>query len=375
MLRRATSLTSRPSRRVIGATLAASALGLAIAPVASAATRPHKTLTPLQQGMAFYKGKVITLISPDAPGGGFDTVARVVAPFIGQYLGATVNVTNDSPANTIAGQDLFVASPADGLTVGMVNPGPDIEDAVTGTPGVNFNPEKLQFLGGNNPNAGNGFTCLASSPYKTFADVVHAPASSPVSEVIVSTGTQTLNLDLTNAAFGINARVIGGYTSTSNEVAGLERGDGNCSSVGINTGGFGPYIAAGKANVLLDDFVPNPATAYYSYVQNAMTLPQAYKAFPATTKNESLARVALTQVTGTGIGHEFNLQPRVASYKVAAMRAAVKYALTNIQCEDKLLAAGQQNGYIDGPRGLADYKTEYAALKKVSGIIKTALGV
>ena len=119
------------------------------------------------------------------------------------------------------------------------------------------------------------------------------------------------------------AKVIGGYTSTSNEVAGLERGDGNCSSVGINTGGFGPYIAAGKANVLLDDFVPNPATAYYSYVQSAMTLPQAYKAFPATTKTESLARVALTEVTGTGIGHEFNLQPRVASYKVAAMRAAL----------------------------------------------------
>ena len=345
-----------------------------MAPVAaSASTAPQKKLTPLQQGLNFYRGKVITLVSPDAVGGGFDTVARIVAPVMASYLHATVNVTNDAPANTIAGQDLFEASPPDGLTIGMLNAGSDIEDIVTGSPGVNFNPQKTQFLGGNNPNAGQGFECLTSSGISNFGKVVHA--TSPVSEVIVSTGTQTLMLDLENAAFHINARVVGGYSNTSSEVQGQIRGDGQCSVMGISTSGFGPFLAAGKAKLLLDVFTPNPATAFYSASTSAMTLATAYKTFKATSRTESLARTALSAVSGTGVGHEFNAPAKTPAAEVAALRAAVQSALTNITVEDKLLAAGQQNGWVTGPRALQDYKAELAALTPVASIIKNALGI
>jgi Tripartite tricarboxylate transporter family receptor len=356
-------------------TLGISSIGLLAVPVtaAGASSAPHKKLTLLQQGLNFYKGKTITLIAPDNTGGGFDLTARAVAPFIGQYLGASVNVTNDPPANTIAGQDLFEASPPDGLTMGMVNAGADIEDEVTGQPGVNFNPQKTQFLGGNN-GGGAGFSCLATSPYKTFGDVVAATAANPVTETVISTGTQVLNTDLLNAAFALNAKIIGGYASTSLEVAGFERGDGNCGPLGITTGSFGPFLVAGKATELVKFSSVNPATAYYAQQQSTPLLTDEFKAFPAKTKTESDARTALLQLTHAG-GHEFNFQPRVANYKVAAMRAAIHAALTNIQCEDKLLSTGQQNGWITGDRELQLYKDEYVALKKVSGIIKTALGV
>src|SRR5580692_6273835 len=93
-------------RAALGVTIGVSAIGLLTAPLAASASVSTKKLTPLQQGLNFYKNKTITLISPDAVGGGFDTNARIIAPYMSTYLHATINITNDSPANTLAGQDL-----------------------------------------------------------------------------------------------------------------------------------------------------------------------------------------------------------------------------------------------------------------------------
>ncbi|MGH9918805.1 MAG: hypothetical protein ACRD6W_08065, partial [Nitrososphaerales archaeon] len=54
-------------RRALGVALAGAALGLALAPAAAAAsTASGKPLTQLQKGMAFYRGKTITIIEPGA---------------------------------------------------------------------------------------------------------------------------------------------------------------------------------------------------------------------------------------------------------------------------------------------------------------------
>ncbi len=358
--------------------LGAAGLGLAVVPVAAAASAaPHKKPTPLQQGLNFYKGKTITLIAPDSPGGGFDTNARIIAPFMATYLGATINVTNDPPANTVAGQDLMEASKPDGLTLGMINPGADIENIVTGLPGLNFNPQKVQFLGGTATGAGSAFECNTPNPsgIKTFADAVHATAASPVTEVIVSSGAQTLSLDLIDTAFDLKSKVIGGYVSTSAEVAGQERGDGECGVLGIATPGFGPYDAAGKAAVMMINGHPNPATAFASEDNAAMQFSAAEKAFPATTKLERDARAAISSMGTYGVGHQYNAPAKTAGYKVLALRAAVQKALTNVQCEDKLLASGQPVGWVTGPRALRDYKLELKSLTPLKALIATALGV
>src|SRR5580698_5861608 len=52
-------------------------------------------------GASYFKGKTITLISPDAPGGSYDTYARLFAPYLGQELGATVNVEDVPAAGTL----------------------------------------------------------------------------------------------------------------------------------------------------------------------------------------------------------------------------------------------------------------------------------
>lgn len=364
----------RVRQRLLIVGLGVGTLGLLAAPIGAAASVSHKKpLTLLQKGLNYYAGQTITIISPDAVGGGFNTVSRIVAPFLASYLHATVNVTNISQANTIAGQDQFEADPKNGLTVGMINAGTDIEAIVTNTSGVNFNPQKVVFLGGNNVSAGGGFECLTSAGYTSFKQVVQS--TSPVSEVIVSSGTQTLQLDLTNAAFNIDAKVIGGFTNTSAEVQGEESGLGNCGVLSIATPAWGPYLEAGQAHLLMETKAPNPAIAYYNTTLSAMSLATAFKDFPAKTRSQTLARNALTQVTAVGVGHQFNLAAGTPLDEVTAMRAAVQAALTNISCENQLLAQGQSNGFVSGSRALGYYKSEYAALKKVSALIESALGI
>jgi len=331
---------------------------------AARASVHHDTSTAslLAQGKKFYKGKTITIIAPDAPGGGFDEYARAVAPVVATYLHAQVIVSNIAPANTITGQDAFNAAKPDGLTVGMINPGSDIQDQVTNVPGVNFNPLRLAFLGA----SGGGpveFGCLASSPYKSMTQVIQS--TSPVSEIVVTKGSQTVQLRLLNAAFGFPAQVITGYTSTHAEVQGFERGDGNCSVLGIAD--LGSFIAAGKSSILFRTAPVAKGTAFAGEQANAALLSTLAKKFPAKTNRERLARAAI--VTLGNIGHEFNLQTKVSEDRVLAMRAAIQFALTNKTVQSNLLAEGNEIGFISGVQAKADYVSEYTNLKRVASII------
>src|ERR1700760_2321845 len=72
-----------------------------------------------------FKGKTITLIAPDAPGGSYDSYARLFAPYLGQELGATVNVENVDGGRTLDRHNQMAAASNNGLTIGMVHVGGD----------------------------------------------------------------------------------------------------------------------------------------------------------------------------------------------------------------------------------------------------------
>jgi tripartite-type tricarboxylate transporter receptor subunit TctC len=349
----------------------------AFANVATAVTS-HKKLTPLQQGLNFYKGKTITIISPDFVGGGYDATSRAVAPFLASYLGATVNVENDGPAVTVAGQDLAEASTPNGLTVGMLDTGVDIEDQLLHLTGVNFNPTRVAWLGGQGTGGGAQITCNTTPPagqkaILSFADLVAATAADPVTELTIVTGGQTLDLQLLDAAFGIHYKFINAYQESANVVAGLERGDGECASQGNVT--LGSYVQGGKGVFLFQSDVPlNPATAFYSEVEHLPTFDQEAAKYKATTKQENLARVAYRDVTENSSAHTFFLQTKAPYDEVLAMRAAIKAAFENPQTEDRLLQAGEAPTYTNGTKAKAQYFSEYDALAKVKTILAEAVG-
>lgn len=66
---------------------------------------------------ATYPDRTIKIIVPQPPGGGFDTVARVLADKLQPLLGQTVLVENRVGAGTLVGTEAAAKSPADGYTL------------------------------------------------------------------------------------------------------------------------------------------------------------------------------------------------------------------------------------------------------------------
>ena len=67
-----------------------------------------------------YPVKSIRFISPYPPGGGNDTLSRIIADKMGEQLGQRVIVDNRPGANTIVGTELLAKSPPDGYTFALV---------------------------------------------------------------------------------------------------------------------------------------------------------------------------------------------------------------------------------------------------------------
>jgi len=98
---------------------------------------------------SFFEGKTVRVIVGLAPGGGFDTYARVVARHIGKHVpgNPTFIVENMTGAGSlIAANHIFKVAKPDGLTVGKFN-GALMLGQVLGQPGVEFDARKFEFIG------------------------------------------------------------------------------------------------------------------------------------------------------------------------------------------------------------------------------------
>lgn len=96
---------------------------------------------------AFFRGKTVRMIVGFSPGGGYDAYARMMAPHLGQRLGATVVVENQPGAGSLtAMNNLYVAEP-DGLRMILANGTAAGLAQIMETPGVRFDLEKYGHLG------------------------------------------------------------------------------------------------------------------------------------------------------------------------------------------------------------------------------------
>src|SRR4051812_24477971 len=64
-----------------------------------------------------YPNKPVRVIVPQPPGGGFDTVGRLLADRMGKQLGQSFVVENRAGSGTLVGTDLAAKAQADGYTL------------------------------------------------------------------------------------------------------------------------------------------------------------------------------------------------------------------------------------------------------------------
>lgn len=343
---------------------------LIAAPVASASTKGHNSKKAQQaltcksangvkitgtdaklacSGLQAYRGKTITFIAPDKPGGGFDQFARAYQPYLSQYLGATVNVTNIPAGNTVAGQNYVASTNSSnpGYTVGWLNAGPDIEDSILGLAGIQFNPTGEAFLGSTAPDltamaAINSSACAAWD-HGFAAMLKRNSASNKVEELIQSTGSTTFTLLMINGVFGIHYHATPGYASSADLVAGWLRGDGCVIDDPVSV--LGSYVKAGKATPLLVNSKVLRSNQYYAQFVGVPTFAQAEKLYGKYIKNRTQKVAAQVLLVDANTSRVFFTPPKTPQNLQAALRSAFKWASFNSGLQAKIETLGASPGY------------------------------
>ncbi len=222
------------------------------AQVATTAPTAAPTKAPsagaVEPDFAFFNGKTVTYVVATSAGGGYDTYARTITPFIQKYLpGSTVIVKNSPGAGHIIGaNEVYLAKP-DGLTFGTFNTAL-IFSQLVGAQGIQFDLAKLSWIA--KLSSDNRVLLIgAKTPYKTFDDAVKASQTTPI--VLSSAGVSSAsNIDalLLQQAMGMKVKMIAGYTGNDSDLA-ILRGEvegevGSYSSLAH-------FVDSGDARILL----------------------------------------------------------------------------------------------------------------------------
>ena len=125
----------------------------------------------------FFKGQTITFIVPTKAGGGVDTYARMISPYIEKYTGATVVVLNKPGGQSLIGMnDLYVSRP-DGLTIGTAYLEGPIGFQIAAQPGVRYDLAKMSWLAGITPDPNTLIVRSSLKKIQSWKDVLNNPTS------------------------------------------------------------------------------------------------------------------------------------------------------------------------------------------------------
>lgn len=105
------------------------------------------TTAAAQDAAEFYKDNVIKWIVPYDPGGGYDEYSRIVIPYFEKYTGARVDIVNMPGSGGMKGAVEIFNSPADGLTVGIINGSAMVTNQLAEIEGANYKVGDYNYLG------------------------------------------------------------------------------------------------------------------------------------------------------------------------------------------------------------------------------------
>ncbi len=269
--------------------------------------------------LAYFKGKTITLIAPDGPGGDYDLYARILAPAFGQYLGATVNVENVPGGGTIVGGNQIASAAPNGLTLGLFSVGGDEASVIEHHPGQNFNLTNLSWIGqpGTSPSV---FLTQPNSSVTTFAQLLTTKTS--INVLDIRNGTGDLLDRVVLGAFGIPYKLLTGFTSVATLKQGFLAQDGQF--LFENLPPFKSLIQGNQAKPLL---VTSPATGSLAgLVAGVPTLSSELSKVSLTTAQHAAVKEADNLAT---LAFDMGGPPGIPADRLAVLRDAFNAAVTN----------------------------------------------
>jgi tripartite-type tricarboxylate transporter receptor subunit TctC len=177
------------------------------------------------------EGETISLVVPYEPGGGYDSYARLLAPYLEEELGATIAVENRVGAGGLLALNNLLTEEPDGTSIAIMNGVGAGGSAIAGAEGAAFSLDDFTYVGRvvSEPPL---VVTSATGPYQTFEDVRDAEgfrwgSTGPGAEDYVTAS-------VLSSVFDIDAEVVTGFSgSGETELAILQ---GNIDGMSGNPG-------------------------------------------------------------------------------------------------------------------------------------------
>ena len=193
-----------------------------------------------------YPSKPIVWVVPYGPGGGFDVIARAVAPVMAEYLPQKVNIIirNIDGAGGRKGVTWVYKAKPDGYTFGYTNiPGQLVYGLVNK---VDYDFGKVEWIG-NVSSEPVAIYAATSSGINTFEDMMKTK--------MIKFGSggkgsgEEINARFANAILDLKASVVTGYSGSHEVILGLIRGDAHLIAITISSGY--QYVSSGDLKPIL----------------------------------------------------------------------------------------------------------------------------
>jgi tripartite-type tricarboxylate transporter receptor subunit TctC len=183
-------------------------------------------MVPVAEGAndPFFKGKMIRLVVGYAPGGGFDTFARLLARHLRRYVpGQPRIIVQNMPGagSLVAANRIYEMQPGDGLTMVTFHFGM-VTQALTRSATIKFDPLKYTWLG--DPAIGGLPQVLwirSELPIRSLEDLKSRREPLAVGQTGVGTGAAVAGEFLRQV--GLPIKIVYGYRGSAASMAALER--------------------------------------------------------------------------------------------------------------------------------------------------------
>lgn len=222
---------------------------------------------------SYYAGKKVDLILGAAPGGGYDTYARMIARYMPRHMPDNPGfVMRYMPGagSAIAARHVYSVAPSDGLTIVALAPGAVMGKLINDKEAALFDSTRFIYLGSADSSVRVCIT-YKSSTVKTYEDTFIRSA------IFGATGPGSGSRDyaaLHTHVSGSKFKIVSGYKGTAEQFLAMERGelDGVCGLGMSALASIRPdWIRDNMINILVQDSVVEDADLTRRGVPHVMT--------------------------------------------------------------------------------------------------------